>query len=186
MHLEKGEVIFYKGEPSPDVFKVWIFTKIIPLLFVSAFLILWATLFFGGIICCAILKHKEPPFILLPLFFGSGLPLIFLFASFYYKSFYKTYHYYITNKRCIFEGGILVKRKRSVPFYKITDIEASQFILERIFGLSSLKIFTPSTGSLGSYGFQKAEIVFEGLKDVETPYRLIQQQIDKIREEVDA
>jgi len=185
MHLEKEEVILYEGEPSPDVVKVWIFTKIFRILFISAFFILWATLFFGGIISCVILKHKEPPFILLPFFFGIGLPLIFVFVYLYYKSLYKTYRYYITNKRCIFEGGILVKRKRSAPFYKITDIEVSQFILERILGLHSLKIFTPGTASSGSYGFQRAEIVFEGLKDVETPYRLIQEQIDKSRKGLD-
>ena len=47
----------------------------------------------------------------------------------------------------------------------------SQNIVERILGISSLKIFTPGTGSMifSPFGGQRAEISFVGLKDNEAP-----------------
>ena len=86
----------------------------------------------------------------------------------------RTYVYTITNRRCIFRGGILRHVQHSVPFHKITDVEMSQNIIERILGISSLGIFTPGTGSMGSNSSgRRPEIAFVGLKDNETPAEII-------------
>ena len=86
----------------------------------------------------------------------------------------RTYVYTITNRRCIFRGGILRRVEHSVPFHKVTDVEMSQNIIERILGISSLGIFTPGTGSMGSScKGRRPEIAFIGLKDNETPAEII-------------
>jgi len=172
--LQEGEQILFEGRAEGKIFFMWIFTKVIPVCLIISFIILWCTLFFGGIFSCAIKGHKEPPLYLLPPLLKLFIPLAFIAALFYYKALKKTYLYYITNQRCIFEGGIFVRRIRSVPYYKITDVEINQNIIERFIGLYSLKIFTPGTGSVGVPGFEKAEIIFYGLKDAETAANIIQ------------
>ncbi|MDD2688610.1 MAG: PH domain-containing protein [Candidatus Omnitrophica bacterium] len=171
--LQEGEQILFEGRPEKKIFFMWIFTKVIPACVIVSFIILWATLFFGAMFAAAT-KCKEPPFHLLPPLFKFFIPLTFVAALFYYRALKETYHYYITNQRCVFEGGIIVRRLRSVPYHKITDVEINQNIIERFIGLYSLKIFTPGTGSVGVPGFEKAEIVFYGLKDAETAANIIQ------------
>lgn len=86
----------------------------------------------------------------------------------------RTYVYTITNRRCIFRGGIFRRVEHSVPFHKITDVEMSQNIIERALGISSLGVFTPGTGSMGAgYNRRRPEIAFVGLKDNETPAEII-------------
>ncbi len=64
--------------------------------------------------------------------------------------------------------------ERSVHYHKVTDVEMSQNIFERILGISTLNIFTPGTSSGGgNSSFQKAEISFIGLKDNEGPANTI-------------
>jgi len=180
MKLQEGENILFEGKPEDRIFTMWIFTRVIPVCFVVAFIIVWATLFFGGMLS-AIIGNKQPPFHLLPPLLIIGLPLAFIFATYYYKALKDTFHYYITNQRCVFEGGIFVKRSRNVPYHKITDVEVNQNIIEQFLGLYSLKVFTPGTGSVGVPGFEKAEIVFYGLKDAEGPAQIIQEMLKKYK-----
>ncbi len=181
INLQEQEEILFEGRPEKRIFFMWIFTRVIPVCLVAAFIILWATLFLGGIFFCAIKQHKEPPFHLLPPLLILFLPIVFTLAIFYYKELKNTFRYYITSQRCVFKGGIFVRRLRSVPYHKITDVEINQNIIERILGLYSLKIFTPGTGSVGLPGFEKAEIVFYGLKDAEAPARIIQDILKKYK-----
>ena len=76
----------------------------------------------------------------------------------------KTYVYYITDKRCVFEGGILRRISHSVTYDKITDVEVSQDIIERALGIATLKIQTAGLG-----GKDKSELEFVGLTDAESP-----------------
>ncbi|MFH1621853.1 MAG: PH domain-containing protein [Candidatus Omnitrophota bacterium] len=174
IRLREGEQILFEARPEKKIFVMWILTKVIPTCIFASFFIIWVTLLFGGIFFCAIKGNKEPPFYLLLPLFIFFLPLIFMLATFYYKELRKTYRYVVTNQRCIFEGGIVVRRLRNVPYHKITDVEINQNIIERVLGIFSLKIFTPGTGAVGMPGFEKAEIVFYGLKDAESPAGIIQ------------
>jgi len=181
--LQESEQVLFEGKPEPKLFFVWIFTKVIPACFIATFFIIWCTLFFGGLFACAMRGAKEanyfPFFILIRAAFI--LPIIFGAAYFYYRALLKTFHYAVTNQRCIFEGGIMIRRLRSVPFYKITDLEINQNIVERMLGIYSLKIFTAGTASLGAPGLEKAEIVFFGLTDAETPSGIIQNILKKYK-----
>tara|TARA_B100000929_G_C15494267_1_gene415495 strand:- start:858 stop:2216 length:1359 start_codon:yes stop_codon:yes gene_type:complete len=99
--------------------------------------------------------------------FSEGV-LIFVIIAFgivimYHHALRKTYVYYITNQRCVFQGGIIKKIRRSIPYNKITDVEISQNIAERLLGITSINIHTASMGT------HKSEISFVGLKDAETP-----------------
>ena len=172
--LQEGEEILFKGTAEEKIFTMWIFTKVIPVCLIVAFIIFQLTLVFGGLFFCSVRGQKEPPFYLLPPLFIFLIHLTFILAMAYYQRLKETYKYYVTNQRCIFEGGIVVRRLRNVPFYKITDVEINQNIIERMLGIFSLKIFTAGTASLGSPGFERAEIVFWGLKDAETPAGIIQ------------
>ena len=89
----------------------------------------------------------------------------------------------IPNQRCVFQGGILRRIIHSVPYHKITDVEMSQNIIERILGISSLKIFTPGTGSLQASPFkgQRAELTFAGLSDNETPAASVNEILRKFK-----
>ena len=111
--------------------------------------------------------------------FGPG----FLVLGMIYCEFLRrTYVYYITNQRCVFHGGIIRRIERSVHYHKVTDVEMSQHIIERILGISTLNIFTPGTSSrAGDSSFQKAEISFVGLKDNESPAETINGILRKFR-----
>jgi len=171
MKVQEGETIIHELRPESAILGVWFFTKCLLAAFVGGFLCFWCFGFFGGILGVA--RRADSSF---PIAVGAGIALIvalvvLVLALVYCFFLRKTYVYYITNQRCIFHGGILRRIERSVHYHKITDVEMSQNIFERILGISSLKIFTPGTASMkmSPFGGEKAEITFVGLRDNETP-----------------
>ncbi len=67
-------------------------------------------------------------------------------------------------------------------YHKITDVERSQNIIERILDISTLNIFPPGTSSRSTdSSAQKAEISFVGLKDNESPADSINRILSKFR-----
>ncbi len=172
MKVQEGETIIHELRPESAVLGLWFFTKCLLAAFVGGFLCFWCFGFFGGILI-GVARRTDSSF---PLAAGAVMALIValvvLVLGLVYCSFLrKTYVYYITNQRCIFHGGILRRIERSVHYHKITDVEMSQNIFERILGISSLKIFTPGTASMkmSPFGGEKAEITFVGLRDNELP-----------------
>lgn len=91
----------------------------------------------------------------------------------------RTYVYFVSNQRCVFRGGIIVRVERSVPYHKVTDVEMRQNIVERMLGISKLNIFTPGTASVvnSPFGGPRAEISFVGLADSETPAATINETL---------
>lgn len=86
----------------------------------------------------------------------------------------RTYHYIITDRRCIFIGGILKRVERTVPHKKITDIQRSQNIIERMLGIWNVQVFTPGTASVQiGHAKAKAELNFDGLTESEEVYEAI-------------
>lgn len=172
--LQEGEEILFEGKPENKIFVMWFFSKIIPAI------ILWVAMFLG-VFFYAIQGRgqKQLFFELLKLSHTFFMPSVICITSLYYRILKETFHYYVTNYRCIYKGGIIVRRKKDVPFHKITDIEINQNIFERIIGIYSLKIFTQGAGSGGLPGIKKAEITFFGLKDAERPRKIIQDILSK-------
>ena len=85
----------------------------------------------------------------------------------------KTYRYTITDKGIYFKGGIIVRSNKFVPFFKVTDVEVSQNLLEQILGINKLKFHT--AGSM----HMKPEIMFEGIVDATTPRDVAHKMIVK-------
>lgn len=182
LNLQEGEELLFEGKPENKIFIMWIFTKVIPGCLFASFIIFYVLMFLWLFLVVAPSGRRNIPFPF-HLFrtIATMAPGWFILLLIYYRNLKNTFRYYITNQRCIFDGGIVVRRLRNVPYHKITDVEQNQNIIERLLGLCSLKIFTPGTGSVGMPGFEKAEIVFYGLKDAETPANIIQGIIKKYK-----
>ena len=183
MKLQEGETILHTLEPESRVLGIWLFSKVVGAAFVAAFLTFWCIAFFGGIFAGT--TQSDGNWILrtgLTLAVMVGVAMI-PFGVIYCVYLRRTYTYYITNQRCVFHGGLIRRVKRSVPYHKVTDVEQSQNIVERILGISTIKIFTPGTASMSYAPFrgQRAELNFVGLHDPETPALTINEQVRKVR-----
>jgi uncharacterized membrane protein YdbT with pleckstrin-like domain len=182
MKLMKGEEMLMEIRPEPKLLVIWFFTRCLSIAILAGII---------GFLLSAVVEFMHE--------FGTELKLfsaesdfdgwsiavkltiavisgaIGFFIAFVYCYFLKrTYVYAITSRRCIFSGGILRHVRHSVPYHKITDVEMSQNIIERMLGISSLGIYTPGTGSMSNGGSgRRPEIAFVGLKDNETPAETI-------------
>jgi uncharacterized membrane protein YdbT with pleckstrin-like domain len=183
MKLHDDERLLHELRPQGGLLVIWVFTKCIPAAFAAAVL---SGVLLG--IFAAIITGVESG---TPFQVGTGvtaagiLPLLVLVLTFVYCVFLRrSYVYYITNQRCVFHGGILRRVERSVPYHKITDVEISQHIGERILRIARVQLFTPGTGSMMASPFggqQRAEISFIGLRDSETPADTINSILSKFR-----
>lgn len=98
-------------------------------------------------------KELKDPFQLMLKCWGWALFIaltITLCAQLYFIYLRKSYTYIITNKRCVFIGGILKITERLVLHKKVTDVQRTQNIIKRILGGWNIQIFTPGTGSMTS------------------------------------
>lgn len=157
------EKTHYEGTPSGSVILMWIFSRsplgllIFIFLFYLVFMIATRTFTIG---------------VFFPLLLIGFVVLIVLL---YLMLLWKTYHYKITDRGVYFTGGIIIRRKRYVPLYKITDVETSQNIFEQILGINKLSFFTAGTAQL------KAEIVFEGIRDPKRLSKTVHQLMEKVQ-----
>ena len=162
-----NEKTLYETTPSAKVVVVWIFSRFT----VGIGFILGFILFF-----------MMGSFRINPLtIFSIGisvLPILLVILFVYYLFLYKTYRYKITERGIYLSGGILLKVSKFVPFFKITNVEATSNLIEQLLGVSKLSIHTAGQ-ALSSQGFPFAEMTFEGIVDIETPKRLIYQCIKK-------
>ncbi len=62
----------------------------------------------------------------------------------------RSHHYYITNQRLLFSGGIFTKRTRAIRYEKITEFNSEQGILGQIFGFGTIIPVSESGLGLGS------------------------------------
>ena len=183
MRLQEDERLIHELRPEPNVLGIWFFTKCLPVGLLGALVCLCCFCVFGIVYSAATSSDSSWPFAaggVAALILG---PVILLLALIYCRVLRKTYVYYVTDQRCVFHGGILRRIERSVPYHKVTDVEMSQNIVERILDISTLKVFTPGTSSMQTslFGGQRAEISFDGLKDNETPASTINEILRKFR-----
>lgn len=182
LKFRDGENQLFETRPEKKIFNMWIITKVFPLSILTLVIINYVKLVLWVFFFALPSGRSNMSF---PIhLFEDCLPLFlccFVLYFVYYRNLMKTFVYYITNQRCVFSGGIFVRRIRSVPFHKITDVEINQNFIEAIFGIYSLKVFTPGTGSTGARGFEKAEIVFSGLQNAEAPADIIQDMLKKYK-----
>lgn len=171
--LRESEELLHELGPSPRVLIIWIFTKVLLWSIGFGIVFFWIAAMTFGVLGVGE-KIEADTAVGIMGYISASVFVVSLGLSFVYAVLLRrTYHYYITNQRCVFVGGILRYRERSVPYHKVTDVELSINIFERIFGMSSVRIFTPGTGSSRSWGpwgsSQAPELCFEGLTDSEEP-----------------
>jgi uncharacterized membrane protein YdbT with pleckstrin-like domain len=182
-HLTEGERVLWSGGPHTSVLGVWVFTKALPAIFMAAFLALWAFLFIGGMWATAngVEKDFNP-------FRGVGRALIVLvpvtlaLSIVYIAALRRTYRYDISDQRVLFIGGLLVRRRRSVPYHKITDVEVSRNLLDQILGISTLKMYTAGSTSFRAWPLKdQAEISFPGLVDEQHAEGILNTTLSRFR-----
>ena len=171
--LNDGEKILWQGKPDASVLGVWFFTKVVWFVLIATFFTFWSFMFIGGMWAAANRAKDFNPFVPAGQALMLIVPLSALAASVYCAILRGTYRYLITNQRLVFIGGLLMRRRRSVHYHKVTDVQVSQNFLEQILGIRSLEIFTPGTSSMVGWGKERAEITFSGLKETGIPEQIV-------------
>ena len=75
--------------------------------------------------------------------------IVFIFGAFVTEIYRKSHRYIITNYRLILRGGMLIRKKRSLRYEKISDLGGEQGLLGRIFGFGNIIPITSSGFGLG-------------------------------------
>lgn len=203
MRLDEGEKLEIDVTPDEKILVTWFFTKTITYSFATMFFIFMSLFFINtmnitseieqiskiekakGDLSAKEIKEKKAeaaekishPFAIIIDYWMWALALVMLASiiiQIYLYYLKKTYRYIITDRRCILIGGILKRIERSVPYKKVTDIQRSQNILERMLGIWNVQIYTPGTASMQvGHARTKAEINFDGLVNSEELYEAI-------------
>jgi membrane protein YdbS with pleckstrin-like domain len=131
----------------PDITKVefkkinQLYLKVIFINFLIVFL-----LFFGGLIVLhQLVFQDEVNAFIIPIYISFlvlfGLILLYLLASF------KKRKYALREKDISYKSGLLVKKLTTVTFSRIQHVETDEKPVSRIFGLSSLSVYTAGDSS---------------------------------------
>ena len=163
MVLQDGEALLRELRPEPALARVWTVTRCVPLALGLPIAFIWFAASTGS-------DSLLVTWLAAAIMMGI---LILVFGYSYFSLLRRTYLYSMTDQRCVFEGGILLRIERSVPYHKITDVQVSQNLLEQFLGISTLSIFTPGTGTM------QAEIAFVGLADAHEPAAIVNGQLTK-------
>jgi uncharacterized membrane protein YdbT with pleckstrin-like domain len=155
-----NEKIFWSGEPALVVVLYWAIKKLT-----------WFLIPIGIVLYLYIRYATEPDYGILFAYIGgiAGFYVISVVYSFFLR---KTYKYSISNQTVNFEGGILNKQFKNVPYHKITDITKSQTIVQRMLGIYDIHVQTAGTSFV--------EISFLGVKDPYTPKNYIMQMVNRL------
>jgi len=134
--LDRDEKVFWEGKP-----KFWPF-------FLSSFAAAIFGLFFlvfGVIILLQGIASGDYFFIFLPHFW---IGVLFVFGIPIYRALVYKYTYYaITNKRVIFQKGLIGRDFEMVDFDQITNAEVDVGVLDKLFGGGSGSILISTAGS---------------------------------------
>lgn len=109
--------------------------------------------------------------------FAGYLALIYIPVVIYIPAFFKTLEYSLEPDAILLKKGVFWRRRTTVPFTKITNIDITQGPLERLYKISTLHLQT--AGSSGSES-GKAEIVIPGIRDCESLKDHIRQRVNAI------
>lgn len=203
MKLDSGEELELEVRPDQKILFMWFFSKTL-IYSIAAMFFVFMGLFFINTISLvssqegdskvelaeptsdlnedgkdeATKKGKiEHPFQVMADYWEWALALVGMAAvviQLYLHFLRKTYRYIITDRRCIFVGGILKRVERTVPHKKITDIQRSQNIIERMLGIWNVQVFTPGTASVQiGQAKARAELNYDGLVNSEEVYEAI-------------
>ncbi|MBW9267764.1 MAG: PH domain-containing protein [Candidatus Thiodiazotropha sp. (ex. Lucinisca nassula)] len=148
MKFGSDEKVIHHLQPENRLIIMWAFTKCLTQGFSVGFFF-FMLFYFNWIFSMSGKDIKALPE------YGDLIVFSIIFAIFafvlsyiYHRYLIKTINYYITNKRCIYVGGLLKKVEHSVSYNKITDVERSRNIVEQILSISTINLFTSGTTSM--------------------------------------
>lgn len=166
MKFSENEKILHDIKPEQKLIAIWFFTKCLTHGLATAFIPMMVWWFYATFanLSKVIIFEEYSFFIKMGLLLlGIGISISYL----YNRALINTISYYVTDRKCVWSGGILRKVEHSVSYHKITDIERSQNLIEQILKLSTASLFTPGTSSMGAGLGARAktmpELMFEGL-----------------------
>ncbi len=125
-----------------------------------------------SIVLCAVLAVTLPLTIFLPkteaqIVFGI-LSLIFLAVmildALWIPAFFKTLEYGIDSEAVKMNKGVFWKKRITVPYHKITNVDITQGPLERHYGIGTIHVQTAGAG--GAQG-ARAELTMSGVRNIE-------------------
>jgi uncharacterized membrane protein YdbT with pleckstrin-like domain len=150
------ESVLYEARPSAKVIVLWFFRSI---LIIAIFCFFLSFSFMSLLFSAGIYNYITNILLLTALI--SFVLLVYFFIK------WKTYQYKVALDGIYFSGGVLVHKQKYIPFYKVTDVEISQDLLERLLGINSLGFQTAGAGAQN-----RPEIIFEGLVDAKGPMEI--------------
>ena len=128
--------------------------------------IVWSIVLVCGLVFCIPFLLFVPDFVG-KLIFGIILTIFLMvmaLIALWTPVFFKTLEYCIESDAVKMNRGVFWKRRVTVPFNKITNVDVSQGPLQRRFGLGTIHVQTAGAG--GAQGAQ-AELRMIGIKDFE-------------------
>jgi len=128
-------------KPEADLKKVWRFV--------------WAVFFILGLIGIAVLFMIEIP-LLASLLILLGWLIVFFLILIYIKAFYNTMEYGLGSEAVLMNKGVFWRKRTTVPYVKITNIDITQGPVERMYKTYKLHLQTA-----GSSQSQNAELVLQ-------------------------
>ena len=180
MKLSKDEKVLYKLKPRQRLIVLWFFTRCFVHGLATAFFVGFSWWFYE-----TFTNLKEGVIIEDPNYFILTGFLLFIFGStlsyVYQRFLVTTIQYYITDRRCVWKGGIVRKVEHTVSYHKITDVERSQNLIEQVLKISTINLFTPGTASMRVGASARSqpvpELRFEGLQHSDDEAEAINEQI---------
>lgn len=132
----------------------------------SLFYIYMTPVFIPVVILGAILAFGEidpPGTVILSLLIGLFLLIAFLLAI-WIPAFYRSLEYSIDEDAVRCNSGVFWKRRVTVPYSKITNVDVMQGPVQRMYGVGSVHVQTAGAG--GTQGGM-AELAFLGVRNLE-------------------
>jgi len=160
---KESEKVLYEGKPSKKLFLSWSLKALLVL--IGLFIIFGAN---GIAVAAKANTYSVIAFAFLGYLIVFGIVFVYLFFLL------KTYKYKITDKGIYFSGGILTKREKFVPFFKVTNVDVLQTFIDQMFRIKRLGFQTAGAGQSNI-----PEITFPGLADAETPKSIVLKHIEK-------
>jgi membrane protein YdbS with pleckstrin-like domain len=104
---------------------------------------------------------------------AAVLVAVFAYLTWWIGAFYRTAAYRLTADELEYRRGVFFQQKSTVPYNRITNVDASQGPLQRLVGAGSVGIHTAGFG-----GQMGAELTVTGVADFE---EIKEQVLDRVR-----
>ena len=161
--VEINEKVLYEGKPSNRLFWSWS---------IKAFLVLIVLFIVFGANGIAVAAEGHAYQVIAFAFLGYMVVFAVLFIYLFFLL--KTYKYKITDKGIYYAGGLLTKREKFVPFFKVTNVDVLQPFVDQMLGIKRLGFQTAGAGQSNI-----PEITYPGLIDVDKPKQIVLKYIEK-------